>query len=660
MIRRLDIDEITGQVVDAAFKLHMRLGPGLLESVYEFVLTRDLERRGLRVDRQKAVSFEFDGLRFDDAFRVDLLVEGCVVVELKSVENLAPVHSKQILTYLRLLNLIVGLLINFGAATLKEGLHIMVNNYQPPSSASPREPESGGPNMAVTLRIFVSSVQKELENERLIVQNLVNTDPFLSAYCVPVLYELEPASPDKALEGCLSSLDGCNVYLLIVGVQYGTLVDEISITHAEYRRAKETMLPVLAFIKGERQVMREVGTVALLAELDADGPKYKRFGNVIELQKEVRAALVKLLQDRFGIAPTSDENLIAEQTIEATSLFESRSLSRVRWKDLDLNVARRLFAAAEKRKPDELADEDLLGGAVLRGLAWRDSSSGEYYATAAGIVLLARDPSAVFPQCRILADAYRSTEPDGDPRDHEDIRGPMPLAIERAIDFIDRNTRHPMRIAGLNRVRLDEYPVDGLREALVNAVAHRQYEDAGRKILLEVFSDRAVLSSPGLPPKPITLASLRKGRYRPCSRNPVLAQCLSYFHRIEERGSGFRRMRDHMLDHGLDQPLIGTDMGYFQVTFLGPGDNIERLRVAEKRLLVTPAVEAQLNERQRKVMAEVLKSGFVSSGWLVKELGVTYDTANRDLKGLGELNLLMRQGRGRAARYVLRGSGSTP
>jgi predicted HTH transcriptional regulator len=118
-------------------------------------------------------------------------------------------------------------------------------------------------------------------------------------------------------------------------------------------------------------------------------------------------------------------------------------------------------------------------------------------------------------------------------------------------------------------------------------------------------------------------------------------------------------MRDHMLDHGLDQPLIGTDMGYLQITFPGPGDNIERLRVAEKRLLVTPAVEAQLNERQRKVMVEVLKSGFVSSGWLVKELGVTYDTANRDLNGLGELNLLMRQGRGRAARYVLRDSGST-
>jgi len=131
-----DIDEITGEIVDAAVKMHTLLGPGLLESVYEVVLARALERRGLKVERQKPVSFEFDGMRFDEGFRLDLLVEGVVVVELKSVEKLAPVHPKQLLTYLRLLHLQVGLLINFGVPTLKEGLHRIVNHYQP--SASPR------------------------------------------------------------------------------------------------------------------------------------------------------------------------------------------------------------------------------------------------------------------------------------------------------------------------------------------------------------------------------------------------------------------------------------------------------------------------------------------------------------------------------------------
>ena len=210
-----------------------------------------------------------------------------------------------------------------------------------------------------------------------------------------------------------------------------------------------------------------------------------------------------------------------------------------------------------------------------------------------------------------------------------------------------------MKVVGLNRVRLDEYPVEALREALVNAVAHRQYEDAGRKIMLEVFSDRVVVSSPGLPPAPITIASLRKGKYRPCSRNPVLAQCLSYFHRIEERGSGFRRMRDQMLNHGLDKPSIGTDTGYFQVTFPGPGDNLDRIRVPVTRLIVTPAVEAKLNERQKRIIQQVLVSGSVTRRWCVTRFSVANDTAGRDLKGLADMGLLCAEGKGRAVSYVL-------
>ncbi len=128
------LDDITGEIVDAAMKIHKALGPGLLESVYEAVLARELERRGLRVERQKAISFEYDGMHFDEGFRVDLLVEGLIVVELKSLEKLAPVHSKQLLTYLRLMNLSVGLLINFGNALLKEGLHRIVNDLEPSTS----------------------------------------------------------------------------------------------------------------------------------------------------------------------------------------------------------------------------------------------------------------------------------------------------------------------------------------------------------------------------------------------------------------------------------------------------------------------------------------------------------------------------------------------
>lgn len=127
--KELDVEELSSIVVDAAFHIHRELGPGLLESVYEAVLARSLEKRDLRVERQKTVGFDFDGMRFEEGLRLDILVNEKLVVELKSVEVLAPVHHKQVLTYLRLLHLPVGLLINFGAATFKEGAKRIVNNH---------------------------------------------------------------------------------------------------------------------------------------------------------------------------------------------------------------------------------------------------------------------------------------------------------------------------------------------------------------------------------------------------------------------------------------------------------------------------------------------------------------------------------------------------
>ncbi|MBE7488455.1 GxxExxY protein [bacterium] len=128
--KELDVEELSAIVVDAAFHIHKELGPGLLESVYETVLARALEKRGLRVERQKTVPFDYDGMHFDDGLRVDLMMNGKLVVELKSVETISPVHPKQLLTYLRLLNLPLGLLINFGAALFKDGVKRVVNKHQ--------------------------------------------------------------------------------------------------------------------------------------------------------------------------------------------------------------------------------------------------------------------------------------------------------------------------------------------------------------------------------------------------------------------------------------------------------------------------------------------------------------------------------------------------
>jgi GxxExxY protein len=120
-------NEVAKQIVDAAYRVHTSLGPGLLESAYEAVLAYELEKRGLRTVRQQAVPIIYQGTRIEMGFRADLIVEDNVIVEIKSVEAIAPVHKKQLLTHLRLADKRLGLLINFNVALIKDGITRIAN-----------------------------------------------------------------------------------------------------------------------------------------------------------------------------------------------------------------------------------------------------------------------------------------------------------------------------------------------------------------------------------------------------------------------------------------------------------------------------------------------------------------------------------------------------
>jgi GxxExxY protein len=123
-------NEIGKVVVDAAITLHKERGSGLLETVYEVVLARELERRGLKVQRQVKIPIEFDGIKFEEGFRSDIIVENKVMLELKSVECVAKAHKKQLLTYLRLTGMKLGFLLNFGEALMRDGITRIVNGLE--------------------------------------------------------------------------------------------------------------------------------------------------------------------------------------------------------------------------------------------------------------------------------------------------------------------------------------------------------------------------------------------------------------------------------------------------------------------------------------------------------------------------------------------------
>ena len=508
------------------------------------------------------------------------------------------------------------------------------------------------------VRIFISSVQKELELERAALAGLISTDPFLLRHGVPVLFEKEPPPPRPASKPYLAALKACQAYVLMIANEYGGPDGEISATHHEYRLAQQLKLPTVVFLKGATDSLRSPETKALIAEIKQDGFTYKRFHDREDLRPLMLEALHRMLADAFELQATPDEVAEGEQQVEAASTFETTVLTDAVVNTLDGSLLDRFNSsiAAITSEPRFRS-----GGEALhaRGLAVSAGARNRFHPTTAAFVLFAPKPASRFPQCEILADAYEGARITGRPKGQAGINAPLPFALEQALKFIDDHSFHPRRVVGLNNVRLDEYPTAALREALVNAVAHRNYEDAARKIFLRLFSDRIEIASPGYPLKPLTPARLRRGGYRPCSRNPLIAQTLATLALMEQRGTGFVRMRDAMLDHGLAEPQIAQQDGFFVVTLPGPAGHFDRIKTPEAATgPVTPAIEARLNERQKRIIARVIAEGAVTRGWCVAEFGVANDTAGRDLKGLTELGLVQLVGKGRAAHYVAKTTGN--
>ncbi|MDO8804974.1 MAG: ATP-binding protein [Elusimicrobiota bacterium] len=504
------------------------------------------------------------------------------------------------------------------------------------------------------LRIFISSVQKELELERATVAGLISTDPFLLQHSVPVLFENEPPPPLPAKQPYLEALHSCAVYVLMIANEYGQPDGEISATHHEYRLAQRLKLPTVVFLKGAKDDTRSPEVRALIAETKKDGYTYKRFHDREDLKPLMLQALQRIMAEMFGIRATVAEMNEGEQLIEAASTFESAVLSDVYTELLDQELLKKFnrCTAANTAEQDFRSPGQALHA---RGLAVRTPKSDKFLATAAAYLLFGQRPANRFPHSEILADAYDDIRVTGRPKGQIGINAPLSLALEQALKFVDDHTFHPHRVVGLNNVRLNEYPVSALREILVNAVAHRSYDDTSRKIFIRIFRDHIEVASPGYPPQPLTLAKLRRGGYRPCSRNPLIAQTLATLSIMEQRGTGFARMREAMLNHGLDEPKIEQQDGFFVVTLPGPAGNYDRIKTpAYSTGLVTPAVEAKLNERQKGIMIEAQQTGSVTSGWCRKTFNVARDTANRDLVGLTQHGLLDPIGKGRGARYVLK------
>ena len=502
-------------------------------------------------------------------------------------------------------------------------------------------------------KVFISSVQKELEVERVAIAGTVSSNEDLSQICEIVLFEKEPLSGKRISKPYLKCLESCDIYILVMDREYGYIVETISATHEEYRYAMKRDMPMMIFVRGQHDEDRNSKTQKFFDEIRRDGHTYRRFHDRVDLLPEILQGLKRILMESYNLKVEHLGNG-SKGEVGKASPFEQVVLE-VRETGLDLDVALEWLRSVNKIREDEKPGKiALLNKLREKGLVWKESGVPEYKAMASGLLFLGKNPSEIFPQCRILADAYRGTEPDPNPQDQDTISGPAPQMVDRVVDFVMTNTRHPIRVVGIRRVKLDEYPQEVIREAIVNAIAHRDYEDSARPSYVKVFFDRVEILSPGNLLPPLTIRKLIHGKFEPCSRNPTLAQYLGHLRLMEQRGSGIRRMRAAMIDHGLGAPEYSFRDGYFTVVLRGPGENIDQITIPTDGG-ISATVEERLTDKQRCILEWLAAGESITNRECQRRLEISKVTASKELRALVEAGLAEQIGKGRSVRYVYGG-----
>lgn len=272
--------------------------------------------------------------------------------------------------------------------------------------------------------------------------------------------------------------------------------------------------------------------------------------------------------------------------------------------------------------------------------------------TAAGLLLFGEDPVCFLPHCKIKALCFSGTPDQGTDIDNlrvpaEDISGPLFHMVKDVGNFFLENVTYVPRIEAYKTVKAPEYPLEVLREVIVNALVHRDYSLAGMHIVFQMFRDRIVVKSPGALLKPLSLEKIRTYNVISLKRNPRIGEAFHHMNLMDELGFGIPRMPGLLRKHGLREPDFDYDGANFIVTLYGRERSPATLQISSEIL-------AQLHQRQQKILDLIGQRRRTSSEECRKEFAVTRETVNQDFRKLIDLGLIERRGTGRSTYYVLR------
>ncbi len=405
----------------------------------------------------------------------------------------------------------------------------------------------------------------------------------------------------------------------VVGVDPDAAGDlELSVASAIHDRCRPSVRPLITLERHEDRLLMVI-TVFPGADkpyhLASEGPEdgtYIRVGSTT--RRADRATVLELTREAWH--QPFDGTVVADADVDSLDRTRAGEHLRARFR------LRNLGAAAP---PD---DATLIKLGALRRMAGRPLAP-----TVAGVLFFGSDPQQYLPQARVRCARFRGTDRSIF-LDQAEIGGVLPEQVERAVAFVLRNTRLEGRLVGVRREDRPEYPPEVIREAVVNAVTHRDYTIADADVRVAVYDDLVEVTSPGLLPAGITLSRLGEGVSE--ARNPTIATLMRDSGFAEQWGRGTRAMIDGMRAWGLPAPRFEEVDRNVRVTLPGP-----------------VAAAAGLTDRQRRVLELAASRGKIGSADVREEFRVSAMTAAKDLRALVGSGRLQVEGKGRATRYRL-------
>jgi ATP-dependent DNA helicase RecG len=485
----------------------------------------------------------------------------------------------------------------------------------------------------VKYKIFISGVQKELAGERRAIKDFIAKDVLLREYFDVFLFEDSPAKSKSAEKSYLGEVCKSDIYIGILGDQYGSgNKSTLSPTEAEFREAKAKHKDILIYIKGEssKDKQRSLGVHKLINEIKdaSSGYSYRRFNAIDDLVERVYESLIAVLKDRGDIGRAE---------------FDSRICKGASFLDIDNKKVQWFLRVARDKRKFPLKVGSSTGDVFTHLRLLKDGKL-----TNAAVLLFGKEPQKFFLQAKIKCIQIPSTQVEKPFDSYHIYEGNLFEQVDKAVDFVLGAIKFAViqQEHTAQALRPYEIPVFAIQEAIVNALAHRNYNTTSSAQVM-VFLDRVEMWNSGSLPANLTISDLKKP-HASHSGNQLLAMVMYLADYIQQAGSGTLEMVKQCKAHGLPEPEFVSER------------NLEfKTIIARDIFTENVLVKLGLNARQMKAVRYVKQNGKITNAQYQKINNVSKPTATRDFAKLVKSGIFFQQGIvGKGTVYVIKSIGS--